>query len=203
MLDTASFINQYEQYSDEELYSIYINRTDYSEQAQTALDIVIKRKGGLEIITSRLQQKQNINNEIKRIELEATQLSTSSNDVSFLAKMITSDILHPEKVKAIVEQKINKIQLQHQDKKIKPQTIYGSLIGGSIGSIIGGVIWGLQLIQMNRIFVVLLVGLALLSYGLIKAFTRQTKNNVVVLIATIISVLGALIIGQLLFEIYD
>ena len=61
--------------------------------------------------------------------------------------------------------------------------------------------WGLQMIYSKRMFYIFFVGLALLSYYLIKALTKQTKNNSFVFIATIISVILALFIGQLLYEI--
>jgi hypothetical protein len=51
-------------------------------------------------------------------------------------------------------------------------------------------------------FYILVIGLALLSYGLIRLFTKQSKANVVVLVATALSVIGALVMGQLLFEMY-
>src|SRR5206468_1494662 len=85
-----------------------------------------------------------------------------------------------------------------QKQKIKPRTIFGSIIGGTIASLIGGVLWGLQLIQMHRMFVILGIGIALLSYGIIKFSTKQSKENIIVLIATVISTGAAIFIGQLI-----
>ncbi len=202
MLTLESFISEYEQYSDEELYNVYVNRNDYSEQAQRAIDVVIINKGGLEVITSRLKQKQIIVNERERIKLETTQLAVNGTNILFLKKLITSYILNPKEVNEIIEQRFAQISLEQEDKKIKPQTIFGSVIGGGIASIIGGILWGLQMIQMQRVFYILIFGLAILSYGLIKFITGQSRNNKAVLVATIISVISALIIGQLIFETF-
>ncbi len=47
MLTTKDFIDKYEAYSDNELYLIYKNVSNYSDEANKALNIVIDKKGGL------------------------------------------------------------------------------------------------------------------------------------------------------------
>jgi hypothetical protein len=116
--------------------------------------------------------------------------------------LVKSDILSDEEKGQIIREKYDELSRTREDEKIKPRTIIGSIVGGGIGSIIGGGLWGLQMIQMHRMFYILVIGLAILSYGLIHLFTKQSKANVVVLIATVLSVIGALVIGQLLFEMY-
>ncbi len=93
------------------------------------------------------------------------------------------------------------IEQELNDKKIKPRTIAGGIIGGTIAAVTGGALWGLQLIYSGRIFLILGIGLALFCYGIISAATKQSKNNIVVLIATVISIIVAIGIGQLLYEI--
>jgi len=66
---------------------------------------------------------------------------------------------------------------------------------------VGGSLWGLQLIYSKKVFVILLIGLVLLCYGIIKFSTKQSNKNVVVVITTIVSVLMAIIIGQFIYEI--
>jgi hypothetical protein len=122
-------------------------------------------------------------------------------DASFIKKMTSSNILSPEKVHEIIDNEYSVVQLVLEDKKIKPRTVFGSIIGGLIASLIGGVLWGLQIIYSKRIYYILLFGLVLLCYGIIKVSTRQSKKNSVVLITTIISVILSLIFGQLLYEI--
>jgi len=91
--------------------------------------------------------------------------------------------------------------MEVEDKKIKPRTVIGSIIGCIVAGLIGGTLWGLQMIYSGRIFYILLIGLVLLCYGIIKISTKQTKKNTVVLIATVISVVLSLLIGQLLYDI--
>ena len=93
------------------------------------------------------------------------------------------------------------MQLEVEDKKIKLRTVVGGIIAGGVASIIGGILWGLQMIYSGRIFYIFFFGLIILCYGLIKIATRQTGRNTFILIATIISIILAILIGQLLYEI--
>ena len=98
---------QYEAYSDKELYSVYSKIGDYSDEAKAALDIVIKRKGGIEIIKSHLASQARIEAEIIRIKNETTQLSKPGTDSGFIKKLIKSEILPQEKVDEIMINRID------------------------------------------------------------------------------------------------
>ena len=201
MFTVDDFVLKYEKYTDEELLNIHSNILGYSNEAQIAFDRVINNKGGLEIILKRVESKAILENEEKRIAKDSLDFGRQGIDASFTKTVTSSTILSEERVKEIIDSKYVEVEAEIEDKKIKPRTIIGSIIGGGIASIIGGVFWGLQMIYSKRIFTIFFVGLVLLSYYLIKALTKQTKNNSFVLIATIISVILALLIGQLLYEI--
>jgi hypothetical protein len=202
MLTTQDFVSQYEAYTDEELYHAYSNIGDYSEQAQEALNIAIQNRGGIEKLTERLKNIFQIKNEKERIRRETSKLYTTHTSLEFLQNLITSDLLPREATQQIIETTYFEVKSAEEDQKIKPRTVFGSLIGGILGSIVGGVLWGLQMIQMHRIFLFLIVLPLLISYGLIRLFTRQSKSNTMVLVATILSAVGALLIGQLLFAMF-
>jgi hypothetical protein len=42
----------------------------------------------------------------------------------------------------IIDDKIAETRLEEEDKKIKPRTIIGSIVGGGIAAFVGGVLWG-------------------------------------------------------------
>lgn len=200
MLSTSDFVIKYEKYTDEKLYEIYRDQDGYSTEALEALRIVLEKKGGVDALLKRIEQQRIVEKEIQRIKKETSQLGTNGVDASFILKTTTSTILSADQVKEIVDSKLEEVNLELEDKKINPRTIVGSIVGGAIASIVGGVLWGVQIIYVHRIFYIFGIGLALLCYGIIKGATKQSKNNAVVLIATIISVILALLIGQILFE---
>jgi hypothetical protein len=202
MLTTKDFLAQYKNSSDEELFRMHSSLADYSEDAQEALKIVIEKRGGLEKLFEKHQHQLQIENEKERIRQETAKLYVNDANVDFLKNLITSDLISIQERQQIIEAKFSELRSEHEDKEIKPRTVFGSLIGGILGSLAGGVLWGLQMIQMHRIFFILIAALILISYGLIRLFTKQSKSNTMVLVATILSVVGALFIGQLIFTVF-
>lgn len=202
MLSISDFIKKYETYTDEELYEIYLNQEGYSDEARKALEIVLEKKDGLDSLLKRLEEKSIVEKEIRRIKKETSQLGSKGIDSAFIKSTTTSEILSSEKISEIIDNKYAEVEHELNDKKVNPKTIVGSIIGGLVASIIGGTLWGLQMIYSQRIFYILGIGLVLLCYGIIKLLTKQSKNNTVVLIATIISVVLALFLGQFLYQIF-
>ena len=86
MLTVKDFIAKYETYSDEELYVVYINVDNYSEEAAEALSIVMAKQGGYKSLIERLEAKAVIENEKQRIAQEATKLGLGGVDVALIKK---------------------------------------------------------------------------------------------------------------------
>ena len=201
MLSTNDFISQYETHTDEELYTIYMDKDGYSPEAQEALMIVLQKKGGLNELIHRLQEKQVYNNEVNRIGRDVVKMGQKNVDIDFIKTVMTSTILPPEKVNEIIEQAFEIATLDKEDRKIKPRTIVGSILAAILASVAGGILCSLALIygprRMSLMIVgILIFGLILLCYGIVRLFTRQTQKNIVVLIATIISVVLSISIGE-------
>jgi len=201
MLTIKDFISKYENYTDEELYNVYKNMDGYSNEAQQALGVVLENKGGIESIITKLKEKQIVNNEITRIAKETTELGRGGIDSSFIKTTTSSAILSQEQVNAIIDSKYAEVELELEDKKIKPNTILGSILGCGVATLVGGTLWGLQMIYSNAIFYMLLIGLALLCYGIIKLFTKKSKNNNAVLIATFVAFILSILLGDFLYQL--
>ncbi|MBS1509635.1 MAG: hypothetical protein JST86_02245 [Bacteroidetes bacterium] len=200
MFTVADFVSTYNNYSDEELYIIYNNPDKYSAEGNEAARIVIDNKGGVDQLVERLREKAAVNKEIKRIQKETKEMGSSGIDSAFIKTVTQSAILNTDEVNSIIDHQYTKVEAALENKKIKPRTIVGSVVGGFIAAVIGGVLWGLQMIYSHRIFYLFFAGLALLCYGIIKFATRQDKTNIVVFIATVISVMLALLIGEFLYS---
>jgi len=201
MFSVQDLVVKYDAYTDEQVFEVYTSIDTYSNEAKEALNIVIAKRGGLEKLIESEKERNARSKEIERIKLEVTRLSTPDTDDSFLKKIVTSNILSNEEVDEIVDNTLKLASREKEDKEIKPRTVWGSIIGGGVASLVGGSLWGLQLIYSKKVFVILLIGLVLLCYGIIKFSTKQSNKNVVVVITTIVSVLMAIIIGQFIYEI--
>jgi len=201
MLSVEDFIDKYEQYSDEELFEVNSNIENYSPEAKEALDFVLAKKGGLEKIQHVLGEKKKINDEIIRIKRETSKLSSKETNAEFIKTLITSDILPKDQVNYIIDEKFGEFEARLKDTTINSKTIVHAAIGTAIASVSGGILWSLQMIYSKRIFIILILGLVLLCYGIIKFTTKKSKENKVVFIATIVSFILSILIGSLIFEI--
>jgi hypothetical protein len=202
MFTIQDFVAKFEHYTDEELMAIHVNLDGYSQEAQEALNLVIGSKGGMEALVQRLEQKKTVEREIQRIRKETASFGGRGVDATFIKQITSSDILPADKVAEIIESGFAEVEIEIEDKKIKSRTIIGSLIGALIASVVGGVLWRLVMIYAPTISIyitlLLLIGLTLFCYGVIKVSTKQTKRNIIVLVATIISIILAIFIGSLL-----
>lgn len=195
-------IERYQKYSDEELMEVYLKIDEYTDIGKEALKIVLKDKGGIDSLKERLEKQSDFNNEISKIRQEIFELKNQGKNASDIEENIKANHVNLNHIDKIIKDATNEFELEKSDRKIKPRTIIGSILGGIIGGTIGGIIWGVQMIFSNHIFLILVFGLAMLSYALIRLFTRQSKNNLVVLVMTVISVIYALLLGQVVYEIF-
>lgn len=193
---------KYEKYSDVELNNILGNLKGYTEVAKEALNSVIEERGGKEELQRRLNENQTILIEKNRIANETKKLISKHTDADFLKSMISSDILTKNEKDKIIDKHYLSFQHELKDKSISSRTIFGSVFGIIISSIISGIIYGIQLITMARIFSLIIFGLALINYGIIRLLTNQSKYNKVVLIAVLIATGISILIGDFLYHYF-
>lgn len=202
MLSISDLTKKYDTYSDEELFEIHENVDTYSLEAKEALNIVVEKRGGSDRLLKSIADKKIINDEIKRIAKETLELGTKGVDVSFINTITKSDILSAEKVKEIVDNKYSEAEAEIKDKTVDSRTIGTSIIGGIIASLIGGSLFGVIILQSDKIPIFLILLLLLVCYGIIVLITGKSKNNMAVFITTFISFGLSLIIGQLIYQIF-
>jgi hypothetical protein len=195
-------IDTYSSFSDEQLLEAHHNLGDYTNEAKKALAIIIKNRGGIENLLAKERLQNEVFLETEKIKQQVRRLSTPGVDLEFLNKMIQSGILLESQKRSIIKLAFEEITQELEDKKIKPRTLLGGGLAAGIASLIGGILWGFQMMWSGRIFGIFLIGLVLLCYGLIRLFTKQSHKNIAVIILTAISVVIALVIGQLMFETF-
>jgi hypothetical protein len=201
MLSVKDFIDKYEQYSDDELFEVNSNIEDYSPEAKEALYIVLANKGGLEKIEKKIADKKIISDEIIRIKVETSKLSSKETNAEFIKTLVSSNILSKDDVDKIIDEKFGQFEAHVKDTTIDSKTIVQALIGTVIASILGGILWGLQMIYSKRIFYIFILGLAMLCYGIVKLTTKKSKENRVVFIAVVLSFILSMLFGTLIYQV--
>lgn len=202
MLTIQDFVSKYEHYGDEDLYMIHSNIDNYSDEAIQALAIVIKEKGGLAMLIKRLDEKAVIENEKTRIGNEASLLGMQGVDAEFLKNKTTSSIFSQKEVDDIIETNIENAAFKIEDKKISSDTIAKSILGCGLASIIGSAFVSLQFIYFGATSIIMVIGLALICYGVVKFITKKSFNNPVVLLSSFLAFIISCIVGYALFSFF-
>ncbi len=195
MLSVKDFIEKYELYSDEELIEVDSNINNYSEEANEALNIVLQKKGGIEVIQKRLADKAIITNEIERIKKETIRLSSKETNADFIKSLISSDLLPKEKIHEIINEQFGKFEAHVKDITVDSKTVAKAVFATVIASIVGGIYIWFVLSNASRIPILFFIGLGLLCYGIIRLITKKTKANTIVFIASFLSFTFSLLIG--------
>lgn len=201
MLTVQDIISKYENYSDEELYTVYKSIDNYSDDAKHALDFVLKKKGGFDSLIKRLEEKVIIQNEKRRIGNEATLLGMNGVDAEFLKSKTFSSILTQKEVNEIIETNVDIATLHIEDKKVSSDTIAKSILGCGLASAIGGALVSLQYIYLGATSVIMIIGLALVCYSVVKFTTKKSYNNTAVLLSSFASFMISYLIGYAVFLI--
>lgn len=187
IISIEELIIKYESYSDIELYSIYINAANYSEDAGKAANIVIEKKGGFDGLLKRLEEKAAVESEKQRIANETTKFVQEGVDASFLIDKTESSLLSKAEVNEIIQTYGAKSLAGVEDKKVNSETVIKSVVGGGIASLFGGAFASLQFIYFGATSYLMIVWVALICYGVVKFVTKKSYNNTAVLLASFIA----------------
>jgi membrane-associated HD superfamily phosphohydrolase len=202
MLTIKDFVVKYETYSDEELYDVHHNLENYSEAAAKALNIVLEKKGGLGSLIQRLEAKAIITNEKRRIANEAAKLGLNGVDAPFIKNTTTSTILSKEELHDIIETNVEKAELIVEDKKVTSETIMKSILGCALASLVGGAFACLQFLYFGATSHILVGGMGLICYVVVKFVTKKSYNNSAVILASFVAIILSYLIGSLAFSIF-
>jgi hypothetical protein len=201
VLTLEDFIAKYNSYTDEELYIIYNDAANYSEDAGKAMNIVIEKKGGYESLVKRLEEKAVIENEKKRIANEAVKFGLEGVDASFLINTTNSSILSKEEVNKIIETNVTKAESLVEDRKVNSDTVVKSLLGCGLASLFGGAFASLQFIYFGATSTLMVIGVLLICYGTVKLVTKKSYNNTAVLLASFIAFILSYLLAYGIFAI--
>ncbi len=202
MLSIQDFAEKYKTYSDEELYNVHKDLDNYSEEACIALYIVIDKKGGVESLMKRLQEKAIVKNEKSRIAKEAEELGLNGVDASFIKNITNSTILSKEELHDIIETNVEKAQLIIIDKKVNSETIMKSILGCGLASLVGGAFASLQFLYFGATSYILIMGMGLICYSVVKFVTKKSYNNAAVILASFAAFILSYLLGSLAFSIF-
>jgi hypothetical protein len=196
-------IKIYRNYDDEKLIELYGDIDSYTEEAKFALAQVITEVGGLGPLKLRTAEKEKVTSEKHRIAHKANKLFNKNQSIEEVKQSVQSDLLSQQELILIIEDCHETYVSIQADKRIKPKTFIGGIIGGLLGGTISGCLLGYYMIVSGMVYSFVLLFVILACYFFVWLFTKQSRRNVVVVICTVVSVAYALVLGQVVYEIFS
>ncbi|MBI1782348.1 MAG: hypothetical protein HYR66_13445 [Sphingobacteriales bacterium] len=199
MLNKEDFIHKFNDYPDKKILEIFQSTEDYSNEAREAVNMIIKQRGGITVITDNIKNEEKIKEEVSRIREEAGKLFAKDKTKDVVKRQIASDIIAQKQVNEIINEQHKEYEEFLRDTSIDSKTIALAITGMVIATCVGGAGWGLQLIFSHKTFYLLLIGLVLLCFGIVSSITKKTMKNKIVLLTSLLAVVFSILLGYLLF----
>ena len=188
-------MDTYDAYSDADLIEAYSSMMDYSGKPNEDMLIEIEKRGGMASFLKLIESKKTIQNEITRVTGEVYHLSSNTNDIDFIKNMISSDILSKKELDELIDKKFESHQAMLKDRSVNSKTIFGSMVGAIIGSLLGAAFWYLAFFCLREIYLLITVPIYIVNYIIIKLITKQSRNNLLVFVVTLLATICSVILG--------
>ncbi len=188
-------MNSYDKFRDDELMEVYTTMMDYSGKADAEVMEAIARRGGVKDLLEKLESGKRIPDEIARIAREVNIYYSQAINADLIKTLISSVILSREDLDKVIDERFAAAGAIMRDRSISGQTVIGCIVGAVVSGIFGGVLWGLTILYLHHIWYAFIIPVYILCYWTIKMITRQSRNNLLVFIASVVGTIIAIIIG--------
>ncbi len=149
-----------------------------------------------------MQDEAVVQNEKRRVATEAASLRMNGVDAEFLKKTTTSAILSKEELNSIIDSNVAVAEFHLEDKKIDSNIIVKCRLACAVASLFGGAFISLQLLYLGATSVLLIIGLALICYGVVKWITKKSYNNAAVGISSLVAFILSFLLGYFVYSIF-
>lgn len=184
----------YKNYSDADLIRAYSTMMENTGSIPKDLEKVMTDRGGIDFFKRILALRKSHPEEINRITKEVQGLTDQYSNAEFVRTFISSDHMSKEDLDLYVTRLHDEYRDSLADQAITKDTVLKSLFGLLAGSIASGLFWWLMMIIFHKPFYFILPVVYFIGYIIIKALTKQSSRNTIVLVCS----LGAMILGILI-----
>jgi hypothetical protein len=188
-------IMNYRKYSDEDILETYNSMLEYSGRADKDLIAEIESRGGLEKIKLNENDRNIIPDEVKRINSLVLHSYKVEPDTARIRNSISSSVLSPDELTRVIDAALLNAQSYYNDKKIDAGTIIRCLIGVAISAVAGAWFWCFSIMITGEMMFILITVIYVISFLIIRLFTRKSRNNVLVFLAGFVATLISIPLG--------
>lgn len=181
--------NIYRNYNEEDLLVAYLHMTDHTGTINNEMREVINQKFNYNEFVSKAEQRKALIKEKSRVAFEVYHSVQKGETINSVLNNISSEVMDKEDLKIFILEKFDQFSRVRDNDRIDKKTIYRSLLGIVIASINGLLFLYTILSFTSEFSFFLLIPVYILNYLVIRWITKKTKDNIIVFLAVLISVI--------------
>lgn len=191
--------NIYRNYNEEDLIIAYLSMVEHTGKINDEMRDAICQKFDYDEFVKKANFRTALIKEKGRVSFEVHNMVQQGKDFNFIEENISSDILSKRELEHLVIKKYYQFSSYKENNKIDKRTIYRSLLGILVSTVIGIFVLRDFILITNLASFLLLIPLYIVNYGVIKAITGKTRDNLIVFLAVFISVILSTVLSFILF----
>lgn len=181
--------NIYRNYNEEDLIVAYLHMTDHTGTINNEMREVINQKFDYNEFVSKAENRKILIKEKGRVAFEVYHSVQKDETIYSILNSISSEMMDKEELKIFILEKFDQFSRVKENDRIDKKTIYRSLLGIIIASINGLLFLYTILSFTSEFSFFLLIPVYILNYLVIRWITKKTRDNIIVFLAVLISVI--------------
>ncbi|WP_426481828.1 hypothetical protein [Chryseobacterium sp. R2ACT005] len=181
--------NIYRNCNEEDLHAAYLHMTDHTGKVNDELREAISQKFNYDEFVKIAEYRKILVKEKGRISFEVHNRVQKGEDIDLILKSTSSEMIGSSDLKIFILDKFNQFSKVKENDTIDSKTIYKSLIGMVIASVTGVLFLKAVIVSTGQFSFFLLIPAYIINYFVIYGITGKTRDNFVVFMAVLISVI--------------
>lgn len=187
--------NIYRNYNEEDLHAAYLHMTDHTGKVNDELREAISQKFNYNEFVKAAEYRKVLVKEKGRISFEVHKKVQKGEKIDVILKTISSEMIGSNDLKVFILDKFDQFSKVRENDKIDEKTIFKSLLGIIVASVTGLLFLKVIITSTGEFSFFLLVPVYIINYLVIYGITGKTRDNFVVFMAVLISVIVSTILS--------
>jgi hypothetical protein len=187
--------NIYRNYNEEDLHAAYLHMTDHTGTVNDELHEAISQKFNYDEFVKAAEYRKVLVKEKGRISYEVHKRVQKGEKIDVILENISSEMIGRSDLKVFILNKFDQFSKVRENDKIDEKTIFKSLLGIVVASVTGLLFFKFIITSTGEFSFFLLVPVYIINYLVIYGITGKTRDNFVVFMAVLISVIVSTILS--------
>lgn len=187
--------NIYRNYNEEDLHAAYLHMTDHTGKVNDELREAISQKFNYNEFVKAAEYRKILVKEKGRISYEVHKRVQKGEKIDVILENIFSEMIGNSDLKIFVLNKFEQFSKVRENDKIDEKIIFKSLLGLVVASVTGLLFLNFIITSTGEFSFFLLVPVYIINYLVIYGITGKTRDNFVVFMAVLISVIVSTILS--------